>query len=67
MAGNYGFDTWLVRDATWTFDRAGPDGDGHTAEEIHAITVANLNDEFARIACVADVAAALPGSTYPKS
>jgi nicotinamidase-related amidase len=63
MAGNLGFDTWLVRDATWTFDRVGADGDQHSAEEIHAMTLANLNGEFARIVGTADVIAALePGS-----
>jgi nicotinamidase-related amidase len=59
MAGNLGFDACLVRDATWTFDRIGPDGDAHTAEEIHAITLANLNGEFARIVSTAEVIAAL--------
>jgi hypothetical protein len=59
MAGNLGFDTRLVRDATWTFDRVGPDGDRHSAEEIHAMTLSNLNDEFARIVSAADVIAAL--------
>lgn len=59
MAGNLGFDTWLVRDATWTFDRTGPDGDEHTAEAIHAMTLANLNDEFARIVTAAEIAGAL--------
>lgn len=59
MAGNLGFDAWLVRDATWTFDRTGPDGDQHSAEDIHAITLANLNEEFARIVWTADVIAAL--------
>lgn len=59
MAGNLGFDTWLVRDATWTFDRTGPDGDEHTAEAIHAMTLSNLNDEFARIASTAEIARAL--------
>ena len=49
MAGNLGFDARLVRDATWTFDRVGPDGDKHSAEDIHAMTLANLNGEFARI------------------
>jgi nicotinamidase-related amidase len=49
MAGNLGFDACLVRDATWTFDRTGPDGDTHAAEDIHAMTLANLNGEFARI------------------
>lgn len=49
MAGNLGFAAWLVRDATWTFDRVGPDGDKHSAEDIHAMSLSNLNDEFARI------------------
>lgn len=33
----------------WTFDRVGPDGDLHAAADIHAMTPANLNREFARI------------------
>jgi nicotinamidase-related amidase len=57
MAGNLGFDTRLVRDATWTFDRVGPDGDAHAAEDIHAMTLANLNGEFARIVTSADAIA----------
>ena len=60
MAGNLGFDAWLVRDATWTFDRTGPDGDEHTAEAIHAMTLSNLNDEFAHIASTAEIAKMLP-------
>jgi nicotinamidase-related amidase len=59
MAGNLGFDARLVRDATWTFDRVGPDGDMHSAEDIHAMTLANLNGEFARIVSCAEVIAAL--------
>jgi nicotinamidase-related amidase len=59
MAGNLGFDACLVRDATWTFDRIGPDADPHTAEEIHTMTLANLNGEFARIVSSAEVIAAL--------
>jgi nicotinamidase-related amidase len=61
MAGNLGFDARLVRDATWTFDRVGPDGDKHTAEQIHAMTLANLNGEFARIVLSSEVIAALKG------
>jgi nicotinamidase-related amidase len=62
MAGNLGFDARLVRDATWTFDRVGPDGDKHSAEDIHAMTLANLNGEFARIVTAAEAIAALQGS-----
>jgi nicotinamidase-related amidase len=60
MAGNLGFDACLVRDATWTYDRTGPDGDVHSAEDIHAMTLANLNGEFARIVSAAEIVAA-PG------
>ncbi|WP_332682408.1 cysteine hydrolase family protein [Bosea sp. (in: a-proteobacteria)] len=49
MAGNLGFDARLVRDAIWTFERTGPDGDHHSAEAIHAMTLSNLSDEFAEI------------------
>jgi nicotinamidase-related amidase len=59
MAGNLGFDACLVRDATWTFDRTGPDGDTHSAEDIHGMTLANLNGEFARIVTTAEAIAAL--------
>jgi nicotinamidase-related amidase len=59
MAGNLGFDARLVRDATWTFDRVGPDGDAHSAEDIHAMTLANLNGEFARIVSAAEVISGL--------
>jgi hypothetical protein len=47
----------LVRDATWTFERVGPDGDRHSAEDIHAMTLSNLNGEFARIVTTDDVIA----------
>ena len=62
MAGNLGFDTRLVRDATWTFDRVGPDGDAHSAEDIHAMTLSNLNGEFATIVTAAEAIAALRGA-----
>src|ERR1700716_3725164 len=61
MAGNLGFDARLVRDATWTFDRMGPDGDAHSAEDIHAMTLANLNGEFAHIVSAAEATVALRG------
>jgi nicotinamidase-related amidase len=59
MAGNLGFDACLVRDATWTFDRLGPDGDAHSAEDIHAMSLANLNGEFARIVTTSEAIAEL--------
>jgi nicotinamidase-related amidase len=55
MAGNLGFATRLVSDATWTFDLTGPDGRLHRAEQIQAMTEANLSGEFAEIVYTDDV------------
>jgi len=49
MAGNYGFETYLISDATATFDRIGINGEKHTSETIHLTTLANLNEEFATV------------------
>jgi len=49
MAGNLGFDTFLVSDATATFNKKGPEGQNFPAELIHAISLASLNNEFATI------------------
>lgn len=49
MAGNLGFRTYLVSDATATFDRIGPDGRLYRAEEIHAVSLASLHGEFAQV------------------
>lgn len=46
MAGNLGFDTYLVPDACATTNRVGPDGTDHDAELVHDMTVANLHGEF---------------------
>lgn len=49
MAGNLGFDTFLVSDATATFNKKGLEGQNFPAELIHATALASLNDEFATI------------------
>ena len=49
MAGNLGFATWVVSDATAAFDRVGPDGVTHRAEQIHAIALSDLHGEFATV------------------
>jgi nicotinamidase-related amidase len=49
MAGNLGFDTFLVSDATATFNKKGLEGEDFTAELIHATALASLNKEFATI------------------
>ena len=57
MAGNLGFDAHLVRDAIWAFDQTGVDGEPLTAEAVHQMTLANLNEEFATIIDTATVLA----------
>jgi nicotinamidase-related amidase len=58
MAGNLGFDTYLVPDGCATTNRVGPDGTDHDAEDVHQMTVANLHGEFCT-AISADVAEGL--------
>lgn len=62
MAGNLGFDTRLVEDACYTFDRIGHGGQRETAEAIHAMTLSNLDGEFATIETTNSVLAALNAS-----
>lgn len=49
MAGNLGFNVTLVGDACATFDRKGRDGIVHSAEEVHAISLANIHEEFCQV------------------
>jgi len=49
MASNLGFDTFVVADATATFDRAALDGRTRPAEEVHLAALSDLQDEFAEI------------------
>ncbi len=49
MAGNLGFKTFVVSDATATFDRAGADGRARDAADVHNAALGDLHDEFAQI------------------
>ncbi|WP_215225784.1 cysteine hydrolase family protein [Echinicola shivajiensis] len=49
MAGNFGYDVYLIADATAAFDRIGINGEKYDAELIHLTTLANLNEEFATV------------------
>jgi len=59
MAGNLGFTTIVVSDATATFARPDFNGVLRSAEEVHAMSQANLQDEYAAIMTTAEVLAAL--------
>jgi len=49
MAGNYGYETILISDATATFDRVGLDGTRLAAEWVHQYALASLHNEFATV------------------
>ncbi|MFY0592685.1 cysteine hydrolase family protein [Roseivirga sp.] len=55
MAGNFGFEVYLIADATATFDRKGLDGSVFPAEIIHQTALASLNEEFATVLNKADL------------
>jgi len=49
MAGNLGFDTWLVEDACFTFGRKDWQGTLRSAEKVHAMSLANLDGEYCTV------------------
>ncbi|REC49451.1 cysteine hydrolase family protein [Chryseobacterium pennipullorum] len=49
MAGNFGYETYVVSDATAAFDSVGIHGEKYQAELVHLMALANLNNEFATI------------------
>ncbi|KAA0024564.1 cysteine hydrolase family protein [Antrihabitans cavernicola] len=59
VGGNLGYDVLFVADATYTFDRTGPDGTTMTADELTRATCTNLHGEFATVVATADVVRAL--------
>jgi nicotinamidase-related amidase len=58
MAGNLGFDTYLVEDAAFTFDRTDWGGRHRTAQEVHDMSLANLHGEYCTVVTTAEVIAA---------
>ncbi len=49
MAGNFGYNVYLVSDATATFNKKGINGENFSAEIIHQTALASLNEEFAQV------------------
>ena len=54
-AGNLGFDTYLVEDACFTFARPDFRGVVRTAEEVHAMSLANLEGEYCTVVTTGSV------------
>jgi nicotinamidase-related amidase len=55
MAGNLGFATIVVSDATATFGRRDFAGRWRTSEEVHAMSLANLSGEYAAVLTTGEV------------
>jgi nicotinamidase-related amidase len=55
MAGNLGFAVWLVEDACFTFARRDWNGVSRSAEDVHAMSLANLDGEYCTVLRAADV------------
>ncbi|NER79121.1 MAG: cysteine hydrolase [Leptolyngbya sp. SIO1D8] len=49
VAGNLGFETYVVSDATATFDKKDLEQNVHPAELVHAISLANMHGEYATV------------------
>jgi len=60
MAGDLGYDTLFVLDATHTFDRVGPGGAVLSGDLIASATAASLDREFASVVTSAQVVERLP-------
>jgi nicotinamidase-related amidase len=59
MAGNLGFETFLVEDAAFTFGRTDWSGQFRTASEVHAMSLANLDGEYCTVVRTGEVLRAL--------
>jgi nicotinamidase-related amidase len=55
MAGNLGFNTFVVSDATAAFARPALDGTMRPAEAVHSAALSDLHEEFATVVDTADV------------
>jgi nicotinamidase-related amidase len=49
MAGNYGYKTFIVADATATFGKTGINGQHYDGQMMHDTALAQLKDEFATV------------------
>ena len=63
MAGNLGFDTWVVADGTATFDRTDHTGRTFSAQELHDAALASLHGEFATVTTTDELLAQLEGAS----
>jgi nicotinamidase-related amidase len=59
IAGDLGFETYVVSDATAAFDRVSPDGELIHGETIHRVALTSIHEEFATVVTSREVLAAI--------
>lgn len=62
MSGNYGYNTYIVSDATATFAKTGINGEKYDAATMHLTALAHLNKEFATVVTTNEMIAILAGN-----
>ena len=67
VAGDLGFTTYVVGDATGTHDLTDLDGRVVDANTVHAVSLANLHGEFASVVETDEVLAALNATRSPEA
>ncbi len=55
VAGNLGFNVHLVEDACFTYARRDYRGHLRSAEEVHAMSLANLDGEYCRVTTAGEI------------
>ena len=63
-AGNLGYQTFVVADASWAVDKVDLRGRRWPAEDVHALSLAHLHDEYAT---VVDTAMTLEAAAMAKA
>ena len=55
MAGNLGYDSYMVSDATATFNKIDHNGVSFSADRLHEAALASIHREFATVISTQDV------------
>jgi nicotinamidase-related amidase len=61
-SGNLGFRTWVASDGTFAFSKLDFNGTRRSAEDVHAMALANLHGEYATVVTAAEMYRALNSS-----
>ncbi len=59
MSGNLGYRSFVASDGCWTVDKIDLDGRTWPAEDVHALALANMHDEYATVLTTGEILADL--------